>query len=117
MFKFRFANQPFFNRETMNTAFKDADDLKAYFLEFVNEYFKVHREIEPMSKSHMQGEVVVGYDTIHAYYHELKQHYSLLLVVGKNGFDTWLNDLLPAEYKTQEKRKPKGSRTRTEITK
>jgi len=83
----------------MNTVFKDVDDLKAYFLEFLKEYFETQKKIDPMSKARMQGEEVDGYDAMHKHYHELKQHYSLLLVVGKNGFNVWLNDFIPAEYK------------------
>lgn len=104
---YRFENQPFFN-QSMNTAFKDVDDLKAYFLEFLKEYFETQKKIDPMSKARMQGEVVDGYDAIHKHYHELKKHYSLLLTVGTNGFSVWLNDLVPAEYKetkTKAKRK------------
>jgi len=95
---YRFANEPFFN-QTMNAAFKDADDLKAYFIGFLKEYFETQQKIDPMSRARMQGEAVDGYDEIHKHYHQLKQHYALLLTVGTNGFNVWLNDFVPLEYK------------------
>ena len=107
LFQFRFANEPFFNQGTMSTAFKDVDDLKEYFLEFVKEYFKVHKKIEPMSKARMRGDYVDGYDDMHKYYHQLKTHYSMLLTVGTNGFGFFLNDILPHEYRTPDKKKRK----------
>lgn len=109
MMNYRFENQPFFD-QSMNAAFKDVNDLKQYFLEFVKEYFETQVKIEPMSRARMQGEAVEGYDVIHKHYHQLKQHYSLLLTVGTNGFNFWLNDILPLEYQVQAKATNKTKR-------
>lgn len=91
-FNFRF-NEKIFSRD-LNNKFKSVDDLKSYFLLFRKHYDDFMKSFDPKSSKRMNGKAVNNYKTEQEYSCTLNDHYGLLLTVGKNGFDIWLNDLV-----------------------
>jgi hypothetical protein len=95
----------------MNEVFHSAEDVVSYFQSFLKEYLRVKEIITPMSKDRMVGKDVDGYQDTHAYFQKLSDHYRLLLVIGTNGFNVWLNNFVPAELKEpQTKRRNKRTK-------
>lgn len=76
----------------MNNLFSDSADLIAYFKRFLKHYNDFDTYFSPLSSKRMEGKYIANYDVLHKHSIELNQHYKLLLVIGTNGFDTWLNN-------------------------
>lgn len=92
-FNFRFETPSFFNQE-LNNQFASLDDLKSYFISFKSHYDSISAPMDKLSKKRMNGKEVEDYSTQHSYFQKLNDHYRILLTIGRNGFDFWLNDLI-----------------------
>ena len=91
-FNLRF-NETVFNR-ALNNEFNSLEDLKTYFISFRKHYDIFSKSFDPKSSIRMKGKAINDYKTQQKYSCTLEDHYGLLLTVGKNGFNIWLNDLV-----------------------
>jgi hypothetical protein len=91
-FNFRFTAK-YFNRD-LNSKFESIEDLKSYFLLFRKHYDNFTNSFDPESSKRMNGKSVNNYKTRQEYSCALNDHYGLLLTIGTNGFNIWLNDLM-----------------------
>lgn len=91
-FNFRF-NETVFNI-ALNNKFDSLEDLKTYFISFRKHYDIFSKSFNPKSNTRMKGIAVSNYKAQQKYSCTLEDHYGLLLTVGRNGFNIWLNDLV-----------------------
>ena len=78
--------------DNMISYFSSKEEVENYFMQFRAYYDKFMKN--PAFKKRMQCKYVKDYEQLHAHSVELQNHYSNLLLIGKRGFSTWLNDLV-----------------------
>lgn len=113
-----FTPEPFYNSDWDNQL-PSLEDTKKHFLLFLDSYFEIGDILHKnYSNSMVNFETFLGkkgdfvktmpvkeYEDLGNYYHVLKNYYGMLLNACRRRYNFWLNDILPAKYITDTKKK------------
>jgi len=91
-FNFIFENTSFYDKDKTMNVFKNINEIENYFDHFYLHYKDFKNFFTPLSDKRMSGKFVNNYTELQKYSVKLNDHYQLLLIIGYQLFDTFLNN-------------------------